>query len=142
VGCRIPAQFLPSHFIEHNTNIKTIPGNGNLSLISRYWTALSRRGCVGQIRNCFLENNLDESKNEKFWQNVHIESEGSCIFLQKCSDALLSIFGTMLPKLTPYFAPCEHLANLGCETAGSLATVIDSYQDSPKHVRKCAYLFL
>jgi hypothetical protein len=90
------------------------------------------------MRNCFLENELDESENKIFWQNVHIEREGSCIFLQKCSDALLSVFGTMLPKLTPYFAPCEHLANLGCETAGPLASVIDSYQDSPKQVWKFA----
>jgi hypothetical protein len=81
------------------------------------------------MHNCFLNKELDESKNQVFWQSVQINREGSCIILQKNSEAVLSIFGALLTQLTPYFATCEQRANLGCETARPLASVIDSYQE-------------
>jgi hypothetical protein len=108
-----------------------VSGNGNLSLMSRYWTALTRRGCVGQLRNCFANQQLiDESKNNEFWSAVHNDREGSCVILQKVNEALASVFEGMVPLYIPYFAPCEQQANLGCETARPLASVIDSYHGS------------
>jgi hypothetical protein len=109
-------------------------GNGNLSLMSRYWTALTRRGCVGQLRNCFANQELDESKNSEFWTRVRHDREGSCIILQKVNEALASVFEGMVPLYIPYFATCEQQANLGCETARPLASVIDSYQKSSQKV--------
>jgi len=105
-------------------------GNGDLGLVSRYWTALSRRGCVGQLRNCFLTQELDENINQDFWKFVNNAREGSCVILQRYHEAHSGISGVSVPKLIPYFAPCEHQANLGCETGRPLSFVIDSYQEA------------
>jgi hypothetical protein len=121
--------------------LKKIIGSGDLSLVPSYWTALSRRGCVGQLRNCFLRQELDQTQNQGFWDALQNDKEGSCVILQRLNEARSRNFGTTESKFIPMFAPCELKAYVACERAGPLATVVDLYQESTKEVRYIIYNF-
>jgi len=90
-----------------------------------YWTSLSRRGCVGNIKNCFYKQiSLVKSfpyYDNYFWRMFDRTTKGACVALQSLPFGMNEAFGQKKLErfpLGPVFVQCNELNYFACEAQG------------------------
>jgi len=98
---------------------KNIVEDDSTQLRTVYWTALTRKGCTGRIKNCFVE----ESDNSTIRYTLTVLSfdraeTGACVAIQnQLVTNTQSDFGL-------FFANCKVLNYVACEGKGPLSQYI------------------
>jgi len=98
----------------------------------KYWTSLTRRGCVGTLKNCFNERTeLIESEpqyDNYFWRMFDSTEKGACVALQTLPFGMDQSFGEKILNrypLGPVFDNCNELNYFACEVEGPRSMHID-----------------
>jgi len=81
------------------------------------WTSLSRRGCAGNVENCFAQN--FEPSDTYFWQIFDKTETGACVALQTLPIGALDIPKSSFafrPDTGPVFSGCKSLHYYACES--------------------------
>jgi len=97
-----------------------------------YWTALSRQGCVGTIKNCFSNRSELVASyrvyESYFWRMFDTTANGACVALQTLPYGVDQDFGEkQLTRysLGPLFDQCKNLNYFACEAKGPRSKLIN-----------------
>jgi len=96
-----------------------------------FWTSFSRRGCVGNFKNCFPNNNLAQLsflKDKLFWSTFDRTDTGACIALQSLPFASLAAYSDLWNFRVvsgPVFMACTSLHYFACVANRVRADIVD-----------------
>jgi len=114
--------------------------NGIQELNFKYWTSLTRRGCVGTLKNCFNERKeliASAPENDNFfWRMFDTTEKGACVALQTLPFGMDQSFGdAKLDRypMGPVFDNCNELNYLACEVEGPRSNYIDEVEITVKY---------
>jgi len=108
--------------------------DGVAELNYNYWTSMTRLGCIGEIKNCFADqNNMIASLPQYdtyFWRMFDRTNSGACVALQTLPFGMDEQFGAPVGSLKryalgPLFVGCKELNYFACEGTGKLADYVD-----------------
>jgi len=80
------------------------------------WTSFTRRGCAGNIENCFTKNH--QTYDTYFWQSLDRTETGACVALQTLPIGALDTPQSSFPfriDTGPVFSGCKSLHYFACE---------------------------
>jgi len=109
--------------------------DGVEALNVNYWTALTRSGCVGNIKNCF-SNGTDlvasyAHYDSYFWRMFDTTTKGACVALQTLPYGMHQTFAdkdvTRFPT-GPIFVKCNDLNYVACEAKGPRSQLINQHE--------------
>jgi len=98
--------------------------DGVQELDYNFWTAMTRRSCVGKIEKCFNNLKLHESSiyktigidsTEKSWKRFDRTDTGACVALQ---TSPLGMYQFDADRFGPVFMNCKELNYFACENEG------------------------
>jgi len=100
-----------------------------------YWTALTRSGCVGNIKNCF-SNGTDlvasyPHYDAYFWRMFDTTTKGACVALQTLPYGMHQTFEEKkLHRFStgPVFVNCKDLNFIACEAKGKRSQLINEHE--------------
>jgi len=115
--------------------------DGVSELNYNYWTSMTRLGCIGEIKNCFADQNKTKASfieyESLFWRMFDRTNPGACVALQTLPFGMKQQFGAPTDSFTrfplgPLFASCKDLNYFACEGAGKIADYVDESKITDK----------
>jgi len=115
--------------------------DGVAELNYNYWTSMTRLGCIGEITNCFADQNKMIASfpqyDTYFWRMFDRTNPGACIALQTLPFGMDQQFGAPIESLNryalgPVFVSCKDLNYFACEGTGKLADFVDESEITVK----------
>jgi len=106
-----------------------------------FWTSLTRRGCVGNIKQCFKNNKtikLEHMDSIFFWQSFDRTDTGACLALQTLPFMLQTYDDRYRKDSGPVFLSCKSLQYLACEKKGRRSDIVD---ETKLQVKKTIIIF-
>jgi len=97
---------------------------------------MSRRGCLGEIKNCYSDKTESIARSSNgcgttFWKIFDSTDTGACVALQTLPFGVADPFGKKDLRrwdIGPVFAGCQSLHYLACEAEGRRSEHIDEKQ--------------
>jgi len=114
--------------------------DGVAGLNYNYWTSMTRTGCLGEIKNCFTDQNdipRYPQYDTYFWRMFDRTNPGACVALQTLPYGMDQPFEAPTESFTryplgPLFVGCKELNYFACEGAGKLANYVDESEITVK----------
>jgi len=108
--------------------------DGVKELNYNFWTSMSRRGCVGEIKKCLQKQNTEPDKypeyNAYFWRAFDRTDSGACVAIQSLPYGTDNTFNVAVKDLSrypagPVLVNCMTLNYFACEVEGRRSQIID-----------------